>query len=111
MVINIAEQFSLYPAGRTHLDGPDNGKRFREELLAPALRAAAAAAGEKVTVVLDGVRSFGSSFLEEAFGGLIRKEEFLRPQLASILEIEAKAKEYGTYKRLIERYILEAKAE
>ena len=28
---------------------------------------------EPVTIELDGVRGFGSSFLEEAFGGLVRK--------------------------------------
>ncbi len=30
-------------------------------------------AGEQLVIELDGVRGYGSSFLEEAFGGLVRK--------------------------------------
>ncbi len=67
-VINIAKDFSRYPAGRNIGDGPWSGAKFREEYLIPAL--------EKdcdVEVILDGTRGYGSSFLEEAFGGLVRR--------------------------------------
>lgn len=66
--LSVARDFSRYPAGRFKTDGPYSGERFREEFLIPAVDA-----GEKVTIDLDGVRGFGSSFLEEAFGGLVRK--------------------------------------
>ncbi|WP_066589826.1 STAS-like domain-containing protein [Sphingomonas pruni] len=66
-VINIARDFSRAPAGRYVSDGPNSGERFRTEFLVPAL------SGEQaVTVELDGTRPYGSSFLEEAFGGLVR---------------------------------------
>ncbi|TAN46790.1 MAG: DUF4325 domain-containing protein [Methylococcaceae bacterium] len=66
--INIATQFSRYPAGRFCTDGPNSGERFREEFLTPVLES-----GESTEVILDGARGYGSSFLEEAFGGLVRK--------------------------------------
>lgn len=66
-VIRIAEDFSQVPGGRYRTDGPANGEAFREDFLEPILRARRTA-----TVVLDGTRGYPSSFLEEAFGGLIR---------------------------------------
>lgn len=66
-IVTVATDFSRYPAGRFISDGRYSGERFREEYLRPALEK-----GEKVIVYLDGVMGYGSSFLEEAFGGLIR---------------------------------------
>lgn len=66
-VINIARDFSRAPAGRFISDGPNSGERFRRDFLVPAL-----ASGNAVVIELDGARGYGSSFLEEAFGGLIR---------------------------------------
>lgn len=65
--LSIAREFSRYPAGRFRTDGPWSGQKFREEVLLPAL-------GDRtpVTVDLDGTAGYGSSFLEEAFGGTVR---------------------------------------
>lgn len=65
--IELAREFSPFPFGRYPKHGPFNGERFRTEMLLPPLMA-----GEDVTVVLDGARGLGPSFLEEAFGGLVR---------------------------------------
>lgn len=65
--INVAKDFSKYPAGRTKTDGPESGERFREEYLIPAIQK-----GKLTIIELDGTRGYGSSFLEEAFGGLVR---------------------------------------
>jgi hypothetical protein len=70
-VINIAKEFSPYPVGRFYGDGPDSGQRFREEFLEPPL-----SAGDSVEVHLSGTEGFGSSFLDEAFGGVVRKFNF-----------------------------------
>ncbi|MEH3087690.1 MAG: STAS-like domain-containing protein [Xylophilus ampelinus] len=68
ITIVIAKDFSPTPAGRYYPeDGDYPGQRFREELLYPAL-----IKNTIVTVDLDGTSGYGSSFLEEAFGGLIR---------------------------------------
>lgn len=65
--LSIARDFSRYPAGRFKSDGPYSGEKFRDDFLVPAMET-----GELMTIDLDGVRGFGSSFLEEAFGGLVR---------------------------------------
>jgi len=65
--IKIAEEFSRYPAGRFDTDGPYSGEKFRREFLVPAMQEK-----KKICIDLDGVRGYGSSFLEEAFGGLVR---------------------------------------
>lgn len=67
IIINIANDFSRYPAGRYESDGPYPGELFRNKLLEPAVKK-----GFPFTIILDGTRGYGSSFLEEAFGGLIR---------------------------------------
>jgi len=83
IMINVAQQFSRYPAGRFVQDGPYSGEYFRTKFLAPALKAE-----EKVVVDLDGARGYGSSFLEEAFGGLVRLG-FLKDVIKKKLEIRA----------------------
>lgn len=108
MLINIAKDFSAYPAGRDENDGPFNGTKFREEFLVPKIREAVENPDGKVVVVLDGVRSFGSSFLEEAFGGLVRVHGFSQRDLDRVIEVEFSSKVYTVYKKLIERYIAEA---
>ena len=67
MLISIAKNFSRVPAGRFREDGPTSGQQFRDDILIPALRK-----DDVVEVDLDGVEGYGSSFLEEAFGGLVR---------------------------------------
>lgn len=66
--ISIAKEFSVYPGGRTEEDGPHSGKEFREKFLLPIFNT-----NEPVIIDFDGTRGYGSSFLEEAFGGLVRR--------------------------------------
>jgi hypothetical protein len=66
-MISIAKDFSRSPAGRFISDGPNSGERFRRDFLIPGLEK-----DQYLTIELDGTRGMGSSFLEEAFGGLIR---------------------------------------
>ncbi len=82
--IKIAADFSRYPAGRFDEDGEFNGTKFRRKFLAPALKDS-----DRVEVIFDGVAGFGSSFLEEAFGGLVRCEGFTKEQLDIKLVISA----------------------
>lgn len=65
--ISLARDFTKFPAGRYKDDGPYSGELFREIYLAPALES-----DETIVIDLDGARGYGSSFLEEAFGGLVR---------------------------------------
>lgn len=82
MMINLARVFSPYPSGRTDDDGLHNGTRFRENVLVPAINKLGP--GEQLVIDIDGVRAFGSSFLEEAFAGLVRNK-VLSPRDASNL--------------------------
>lgn len=78
--INVAKDFSPNPAGRFPSDGEFSGQRFREELLLPALKT-----NEKITIDFDGTEGYGSSFLDEAFGGLVRagyQPQVLRDRLS-----------------------------
>lgn len=102
MKINIASDFSVTPAGRFYSDGPDSGERFRKEFLVPALRSA-----EPLTLRIDGTAGYGSSFLEEAFGGLVRGG-FDKKELVKRLNIVYEDDEFGIYKDLIFTFIDEA---
>lgn len=87
-MIDIAKDFSPFVAGRYRTDGPWSGQRFLEEQLLPALKT-----GAKVCVKLDGTLGLGSSFLEEAFGGLVRNGYTLET-LRDLLEITGKKRTY-----------------
>lgn len=75
-VINVVSDFNKRPYGRYPEDGEGCGQNFRTNILAPALRE-----HDQVHVVLDGYNRYGRSFLDEAFGGLIRDEGFTWDQL------------------------------
>lgn len=72
ITINIAQEYSKYPGGRFIKEGPFSGEDFRESLLKPKYMLAKQQ-NEKIKIILDGGYGYGSSFLEESFGGLVRK--------------------------------------
>lgn len=78
------KDFSKYPGPRYASLGNYSGEEFRDNILIPAIRD-----NGDVIVNLDGVFGYGSSFLEEAFGGLVRKVdsrqhiEYIRDHLIS----------------------------
>lgn len=75
LVIDIARDYSRCPGARYESEGDFSGERFRETLLAPKL-IESIGLGVKLEVVLDGSAGYSTSFLEEAFGGLIRTDAF-----------------------------------
>ena len=103
--INIAKDFSDVPLGRYPGDGNFSGERFREELLRPALQKG------NVAVNIDGTEGYGSSFLDEAFGGLVRKGYHTAADLHARLTIECADPAFKLYANLIWKYIDEAAAE
>lgn len=102
-VISIAKEYSETPAGRYYTDGPYSGERFREEFLLPALNQYA-----HVEVNLDGTLGYGSSFLEEAFGGLIRVHNIKLSDLRNKLTITSTRRMY--YERVF-KYLEDAEKE
>ncbi len=69
--IKVARDFSECPGGRLRDNGPFSGQEFRDDYLIPHVEALQN--GEKLIVDLDGGDGYGESFLEEAFGGLVRR--------------------------------------
>jgi hypothetical protein len=107
--VRVAE-YARSPGGRFRSDGRFSGEWFRDEILVPAL-SEAIQSGEKLEVELDGTSGYGSSFLEECFGGLIRKRTF-DPELArQSLIITAKSRVFAPYKALADRYLRDARPE
>lgn len=102
--IRIASDYSRYPGGRYRALGKFSGEQFREDHLIPALET-----NENLFVVLDGTVGYGSSFLEEAFGGLVRSGYKLS-DLKEKLVLVANDPEYETYSEEIWQYIREAAA-
>jgi hypothetical protein len=87
--ISIAKDFTETPVGRYITDGPYSGEAFRENLLFPTL-----SSGATVEVDLNGALGYGSSFLEEAFGGLIREKGMSLRDLKNRLIITSDRKFY-----------------
>lgn len=103
--IKIATDFSRHPKGRFHpADGDTSGERFRNDYLEPIL-----AQGEgTIEIDLDDAAGFPSSFLEEAFGGLVRlgySVEILKKRL----RIKATQKSKERHIQQIWKYISDAR--
>lgn len=102
--INVAKDFSPTPGGRYKKYGPASGEAFREKL------ALYLSAGDSVEVSLDGAEGYGSSFLEEAFGGLVRLRKWSLAQLKGLITIKADNPAYESYVHLAYKYMDEASA-
>lgn len=98
--ISIAKDYSPHPGPRFIRQGRNSGEKFRG-VLAKALRS-----NDFVVVDLDGTTGFGSSFLDEAFGGLIRNEGFTLNELNRRLEIKSLQDE--TYVELVNESLRQA---
>ena len=101
--IVIARDFSKFPAGRFPADGEASGTAFRD-LLVDALNGSEG----MVVVVFDGVAGFAASFLEEAFGGLVRECHMDKAFLDEHLRLETEDPVMEDFVKLAERYIKEA---
>ncbi|MBH1510730.1 STAS-like domain-containing protein [Stenotrophomonas maltophilia] len=101
--IDISRDFSKVPAGRFITDGDFSGEIFRDKLLVPALHEY-----DKVQIILDNTAGYGSSFLEEAFGGLIRYCGFTKSYLDDHLSLIATSTRAKRYPPRISSYINDA---
>jgi len=72
VTISVVKDFGEKPYGRyMDINTKLSGEEFRKVLLVPSLKN-----HKYVHVDLDGYNRYGRSFLDEAFGGLIRDEGF-----------------------------------
>jgi len=102
--ISIADDFTKYPGGRYKKHGKGSGEEFREDFLVPNLEK-----DEQIIVVLDGTAGYSSSFLEEAFGGLVRRG-FGRDRVHQLLKIRADGA-FKTYETMIWQFVDTSRSE
>jgi hypothetical protein len=93
ILIKIARDFVPTPGPRYIKEGSHSGELFRDTILFPKLQDAIAKR-IKVIVELDGTAGYGTSFLEETFGGLIREKKMDLKTIEQHLEIISKEEEY-----------------
>lgn len=106
ITIDVAIEFSRTPFGRYRSDGDFSAEKFRDEYVFPQL-----SSGEVVVIDFTKVAlGVGSSFLEETFGGLVRKG-MSKQDLNDHLIIKDKMGIYdGQAKKFIEKACLQLKA-
>ena len=105
LTIIIAKDFSDTVGGRYRAEGDYSGEQFREELLEPMFREAISKK-DKLLIDFDGGYGYPTSFLEEAFGGLVRIG--LKPDDVLNLLI-LKSEDNPKIIDRVKNYILEAK--
>ncbi|PTB84685.1 DUF4325 domain-containing protein [Pseudidiomarina aestuarii] len=107
MKYNVGIEFSPDPAGRFYTDGDASGEQFREEVLLDKLKKINI--NEKLIIVLDdGIESYGSSFLSEAFGGLVKYGYFRPNFLLDTLRFEYSDPEFKFFEDRIKKYITDS---
>jgi len=89
--IKIAEVFSISPGSRHPDEGDYSGQEFREKILIPMFRKCLNAK-QFLTIDLDGTLGYGTSFLEEVFGGLAR--EFTVDEVLNHIKIISNEEDY-----------------
>ena len=106
--LNIANDFSPVPVGRYRTDGDKSGEAFRDDILYPKIRAAK----EKQTILevdFTGMYGLSSSFLEEAFGGLVREKGLNPDEILRMLKFLPEKSYFDLYIKLTKKYINDAK--
>lgn len=71
--INVLSDFSPYPGARFESDGPFSGEEFYNKLLKPKMKEALEKK-TKLIINLDGTNGYASSFIDQAFGVMLRGE-------------------------------------
>lgn len=104
--IDIAKDFARFPRGRYPADGDGNATSFRKKFLLPVLEK-----DDRATIVLDGTGGYASSFLDEAFGGLVRKEGYSAKKVLSTFEFRAEELGFRRFVDLIRMYVERAAEE
>ena len=104
--IKLSTDFSTTPGGRLVAEGDYSGELFRDDILIGRYEEA-----EKKNAILeidfDGCYGIGTSFLEEAFGGLVRKYH----KHGSLKRMRFISTEDETIPSNIRKYVKEAEEE
>ncbi len=91
----ICKEFSASPGPRYTSEGDFSGEEFRVTLLGPRLKDAIVNK-KKLFIDLDGTAGYGTSFLEEAFGGLIRIDGYKYDDILAHSQLKSDEEPYLT---------------
>lgn len=100
ITVNIAKDFTRFPAGRYKSFGETSGEAFRQKFLEEPIKH-----GDTILVEFDGTLGYGSSFLEEAFGGIVRSLKISSDKLLKLLQFKSSDPTICTE---VQEYIIEA---
>lgn len=84
---NVVKDFSRTPSARVAKEGKYPGTELRDKIT-PKIKAAIDK-NVSFRIDLDGASGYGTSFLEEVFGGLIREEHIKLDDLKKCLKIKS----------------------
>jgi hypothetical protein len=106
--LNIGKDFSPDPAGRFYTDGDASGEQFREEVLKDLVLGLTS--GDFLDITLDdGVDSYGSSFLNEAFAGMVKYGYIQGGEFLKRIRFTYTNNDFSFYEAKIKQYIGETK--
>lgn len=103
MKITIVNDFSKTPGGRKIEEGAFSGEAFLKDVLLPKYKDAVSN-DEKLEIDFDGTFGYSPSFLDESFGGLVRKIK----EKGILNNIEIESKDDLTLERRIKECVEEA---
>ncbi|GAB2621580.1 STAS-like domain-containing protein [Emticicia sediminis] len=105
ILLSVAKDFSTTPGPRYDWEGSFCGEHFRENVLKPKIEEALKG-NKKLKIDLDGTAGFGTSFLEEAFGGLVRNNGYTSNQILDTIDIKSEEEDFWIER--IKEYIVKA---
>lgn len=93
VIYDVGNEFHHRPMGRKKTDGEFSGEVFREKVLYPFFSNLTKSSNQILVLDFNNVSMAGSSFLEEAFGGLVRagiNKELILAHLQILVDVELK---------------------
>lgn len=102
----LAHEYTDMPGGRYRVNGPFSGEEFREDVLLPKLKQCIRE-NNILEIDLDETFGYPPSFLEEAFGGLVREGSLEKKELLKYIKFISDEDSFLIGK--IKQYIKEAK--
>lgn len=91
--INLAQIFSKFPGPRYISEGDNSGELFRTKFLLPEILKSIKD-DYLIELNLDGTKGYGTSFIEEIFGGLIRENNIKYEDIKKRLKIISTEEDY-----------------
>ena len=98
--LTVAKDYSQYPGGRYLEDGVGNATDFREKHLVPMLEK-----NKPFLIDLNGVVAYPVSFIDEAFGALVRTKRYSADRLLKQIKFRATDPGLGVFVELIKDHI------